>query len=299
MIEVATLHPDHLPRLAELYTRQQNDVSCPLLAQEVTDSILLHGGEPRAILAIDPQGWLTARSAAGVVGFIHCTVGRLHGDDPETLRGFVRALVLAADAQPAVAQVLLRAANAYFASKRNLANIIAFHPDGGYPRLDFGRGALAHERWGVMDALGDAGYHLSQRWLFYERPLPDFIPEQLPQLPGLTLQWQDIDPDNFVLTAWSGLDKAAQAHFMTLPQPPSCSKPRTASIYRMEVRDSFQHQGIGRWLLQRGANHLRTIGVERLMETVSHQDVRTQDRLRRLGFHECPQRGYTATKPAP
>jgi len=299
MIEASRLRTSDLPALAALWTqalaREEDD--CPLTVPEIEDHVLLHGGEPRAILAIDPQGWIAARSDGALLGFVHCTVGRLQADDPEILRGFLRTLALAPDAPQAAIRVLLRAADAYFRSKHNLTNIFAFHLHTGYPRLNYGRGTAGHEQWALMDALGEENYRLSQRWLFYNRDFTDLIPEHQPQLPGLKLQWEEQVDERFTLSAWSGLDAVARARFMIFPQPPECSVPRVASLYHLEVLPDYQHQGIGRWLLERGANHLIARGVHRLLEDASHEDARTQSRLLRLGFHEDPQRGYVYEKP--
>ncbi len=298
MIEASQLRFRDLPALAALWTQvlAQQGASCPLSVREIEDHVLLHGGEPRAILAIDPRGWIVARRGDALLGFVHCTVGRLQADDPETLRGILRALVVAPDAPAAAIKLLLRAADAYFRAKNNLTNIIAFHLHAGYPRLDHGRGAAGHEQWALMDALGRANYRLARRWLFYHRDFADFIPEHLPRLPGLTLQWEEKSDEGFTLSAWSEMKLVARARFMIFPRPPDCDAPRVASLYHLEVLPDYLHHGVGRWLLERGANHLVAHGVNRLLEDVAHEDALMQSRLRRLGFHECEQRGYTYEK---
>jgi len=298
MIEASPLRSRHLPALASLWTQvlAQQGEPCPISAREIEDHVLLHGGEPRAILAIDPRGWIIVRSNNALVGFAHCTVGRLQSDDPETLRGILRALVLSPDAPAAAIKVLLRAADAYFRTKNNLTNIIAFHLHTGYPRLNHGRGVVGNTQWALMDALGNAHYHLTRRWLFYSRDFVDFIPEHLPRLPGLKLQWDERMDEGFTLSAWSELDFVARARFIIFPQSSDCEAPRVASLYHLEVVPDYQHHGVGRWLLERGANHLISHGVYRLLEDAAHEDALMQSRLLHLGFRECELRGYTYEK---
>ena len=298
MIEASPLRARHLPALAALWTqaRAQQGEACPISVREIEDHVLLHGGEPRAILAIDPRGWIVVRSGDALLGFVHCTVGRLQADDPETLRGILRALVVAPDAPAAAIKVLLRAADVYFRAKNNLTNIIAFHLHTGYPRLNHGRGVVGNTQWALMDALGDAGYHLTRRWLFYRRDFDDIIPEHLPRLPGLKLQWDEKMDEGFTLSVWSELDFVARARFMIFPQSSECDAPRVASLYHLEVVPDYQHHGVGRWLLERGANHLISHGVYRLLEDASHEDALMQSRLLHLGFRECELRGYTYEK---
>jgi len=298
MIEASLLQPNDISALAEMWTRSlaRMDDDCRLSAREIEDHILLHGGEPRAILAIDPKGWIVARSDGRLVGFLHCTVGRFEKDDPETLRGILRALVLASDAPAATIRVLLRSADAYFRSKSNLTNILAFPLEAGYPRLNAGRGTIPHKQWGIMDALSQAGYRLTRRWLFYEQRFPALIPEHQPQLPGLKLTWEDAGNEGIVLKVWSELDAIADARFMNLPQPDRCQQPPSALLYHLQVLPDFQRQGVGKWLLERGVNHLIARGVTRLLVDAPHEDALFQTRLRRLGFYEQPQRGYTYEK---
>lgn len=298
MIEASPLRARHLPALASMWTQalaQQGD-HCPLSPREIEDHVLLHGGEPRAILAIDPRGWIIVRSNDDLVGFVHCTVGRLQSDDPETLRGILRALVVAPDAPAAVIKLLLRAADAYFSTKHNLTNITAFHLHTGYPRLNHGRGTAPNTQWALMDALGNAAYRLTRRWLFYSRDFVGVTPEHLPRLPGLKLQWEERMDEGFTLSVWSELDFVARARFLIFPQPSDCAVPHTASLYHLEVAPEYQHRGVGRWLLERGANYLISRGVNRLLEDVAHEDAPMQSRLLRLGFRECELRGYTYEK---
>ncbi len=298
MIEASPLRSRHLPALASLWTQalaQQNE-RCPISAREIEDHVLLHGGEPRAILAIDPRGWIIVRSNNALAGFVHCTVGRLQSDDPETLRGILRGLVLAPGAPAAVITMLLRAADAYFRTKNNLANIIAFHLHTGYPRLNHGRGTVTNTHWALMDALGNANYRLTWRWLFYSRDFADIIPEHLPRLPGLKLQWEEKMDEGFTLSVWSDLDFVARARFMIFPQSPGCDAPRVASLYHLEVAAAYRHHGVGKWLLERGANYLISRGVNRLLEDADHEDALMQSRLLHLGFRECELRGYTYEK---
>ena len=298
MIEASPLRSRHLPALASLWTQvlaQQGD-HCPISAREIEDYVLLHGGEPRAILAIDPPGWIIVRNNGALAGFVHCTVGRLQADDPETLRGILRTLVVAPDAPAIAIKFLLRAADAYFRTKHNLTNIIAFHLHTGYPRLNQGRGATSNTQWALMDALGSAAYRLTRRWLYYSQDFADIIPEHLPRLPGLKLQWDERMDAGFTLSVWSDLDFVARTRFMILPQSSDCNAPRVASLYHLEVVPAYQHHGVGRWLLERGANHLISLGVNRLLEDAAHEDALMQSRLLHLGFRECELRGYTYEK---
>ncbi len=299
MIEVTPLYQRDLPRLAEIWsqTLARHGFSCELSERDIRDHVLLHGGEPRAILAIDANGWLAARQEGVLVGFIHCTVGRLQEDGPETLRGIVRALVRAEDAPPAAAGLLLKAADAYFAGKKDLDGIIAFHLDTGYPRVAYGRGVILGEDWPLMDALGRRGYQLARRWLFYQRDFSQPIPERLPQLPGLALFWQDDREDLISFHVRSGVEEIAAIRFMRYPQPSSCTEPLTAGLHRLDVRPDYRRQGVGRWLLERGINHLLARGVRRLFVDVPHEDALTQSRLMRMGFHESPLRGYSYERP--
>jgi GNAT superfamily N-acetyltransferase len=298
MIEVSVLQTRELPELAAFWTRTlaQQGGSCGLMPSELQDRILLHGGEPRTILAIDPRGWLVARDDGKLAGFAHCTVGRLPQDDPEDLRGFLRALVVSAGTSQAVVRMLLRAANNYFRVQNDLINVIAFHPHTGYPYLDDGRGTLRHGQWVLMDALGEAGFRLARRWLFYFREYTDPIPEQLPRLPALQLRWEDSTDDELALSVWSGPDRVASARFLILPRPDNCDNPRTASLYHLTVEPDIRRQGVGQWLLVRAANHLYTRGISRLLVDAPHEDALFHERLRRLGFHEQPLRGYTYEK---
>lgn len=298
MIEASLLQADDLPALAAMWTQalQRAGSDCPLSASEIETGVLLHGGEPRAILAIDPRGWLVARSNGELIGFAHCTVGRLMADDAEILRGFLRALVLAPNAPAATTGVLLRAADGYFRAQNNLRNIIAFHLHTGYPRVLYGRGTVMHEQWALMDALGNAAYRLTMRWLFFERRLTTRIPEHPPQLPKLALQWEDSMAEELSLAAWSGHDMIARAQFMILPQPSGCTAPNAASLFNLEVAAEIRGQGAGGWLLERAANQLIAQGVTYLLGDAPHEDIGAQSRLRHLHFHECPLRGYTYEK---
>ena len=299
MIEASVLRSGDVPALARLWTQAlaERGGDCGLSVQELKDRVLLHGGEPRAILAIDSKGWIVARSDGKLVGFAHCTVGRFPGDDPETLRGVLRSIILAPDAPEATSRILLRAADAYFRTKSDLANILAFPLEAGYPRLNSGRGALSHDQWLLMDALGQAGYRLAKRWLFYEQRFSGPIAEHLPQIPGLKMTWSDSGTEEFALQAWSGQTAIAFARFLELPQPNHCQRPRAALLYRLQVLPEFQRQGVGKWLLERGSNHLIARGVSRLLVDAPHEDSLFQSRLRRLGFYEQPQRGYAYEKP--
>jgi len=295
MIEVTPLYNRDLPRLAALWSEAlaRAGFSCALSEKDIEDHVLLHGGEPRAILAIDPRGWLAARQGDALVGFVHCTVGRLEGDEPETMRGVIRALVTASDAPPATAELLLKAAEAYFDGQRDLDGVLAFDLATGYPRIAYGRGAILGEDWALMEALGRRGFQLARRWLFYERLFSAPIPEHLPQLPGLALFWQDGMDDQVTFIARSGPDEVASIRFIRYPRPEDCSEPLTAGLHRLDVRPEYQRQGIGRWLLERGINHLIAHGVRRLFVDVPHEDAAGQARLMRMGFHESPLRGYS------
>ncbi len=295
MIEVTSLYDRDLPRLAAIWSQAlaRRGFHCALSEKDIADHVLLHGGEPRAILAIDPKGWLAARQEDDLIGFIHCTVGRLEEDEPETLRGVVRALITAKDAPPATAGLLLKAADAYFGGKRDLDGVMAFDLATGYPRVAWGRGALLGEDWPLMDALGERGYHLTRRWLFYERHFSVPIPEHLPQLPGLALFWQDDMDDHMAFIVRSGVEEVASIRFLRHPQPSDCPEPLSAGLHRLDVRAEYQRQGVGRWLLERGVNHLIARGVRRLFVDVPHEDARAQSRLMRMGFHESPLRGYS------
>jgi ribosomal protein S18 acetylase RimI-like enzyme len=147
-----------------------------------------------------------------------------------------------------------------------------------------------------MDALGEAGFRLARRWLFYFREYTDPIPEQLPRLPALQLRWEDSTDDELVLSVWSGPDRVASARFLILPRPDNCDNPRTASLYHLTVEPDIRRQGVGQWLLVRAANHLYTRGISRLLVDAPHEDALFHERLRRLGFHEQPLRGYTYEK---
>jgi ribosomal protein S18 acetylase RimI-like enzyme len=298
MIEASTLQASELPDLAELWTKTLafQGSNCTLSPAELEEHILLHGGEPRAILAVDPRGWIVARNDDGLQGFIHCTVGRLPDDDPETLRGFVRTVMVAPAAPAGVTRILLRAADSYFRSKKNLDGILAFHIYAGYPYLNDGRGPLLYERWDLMDALGVAGYQLTRRWLFYEQIFETMVPEQMPLLPGLRLRWDEMTEGELALSVWLDLDQIATARFLLLPRPGDCHLPRTASLYHLEVAPDARHQGVGRWLLARAVNHLVTTGIRRMLVDAPHEDALLQSRLRRLGYDEQPQRGYTYEK---
>lgn len=295
MIEVTPLYRDDLPQLARIWSQTllRYDFPCTLSAQDIEDHVLLHGGEPRAILAIDPKGWLVAREAGKMVGFAHCTVGRLAQDEPETMRGFLRALVVAEDAPPGTIGLLVRAANAYFLQKSHLTNIIAFHMETGYPRLLYGRGTVMGMEWAWMQALGEQGYQLAHRWLFYEHQVDRPMSEHLPNIPNLILDWETEMDGQITLMVRQGVDILAKAHFMLLPQNPDCPRPRAASLYQLNVEPTYQRQGIGRWMLERGANHLLALGIPLLTIHALHEDTLTQSRLLRLGFHESPLRGYT------
>ncbi len=295
MIEITPLYQDDLPSLAAIWsaTLARHGFDCGLNEDEIIEHVLLHGGEPRAILAIDPKGWLVARADGVLVGFVHCTVGRWAEDDPETLRGIVRALVTTADASPAVVDLLLKAADRYFDGKQNLEGVFAFPLAAGYPRIAFGRGAMLGEDWALMEALGRRGFKLAQRWLFYERRFHGPIPEHMPQLPGVALFWQDEDEDHLGLVARHGMDEIAIIQFLQYPHPVSCAQPVAAGLYRLQVQPDYQRQGIGRWLLERGINHLVARGVQRLWVDIPHEDIRAQSRLLRMGFHESPLRGYS------
>ena len=293
MIEAGLLTQQELPALAALWSRALPAGACPLTAAELTEYVLLHGGEPRAILAVDPQGWLVARGEGHLLGFAHCTVGRLPEDDAETLRGVLRALVLAPDAPAATYQILLRAAAHYFGQQRALSNILAFHLHTGYPRLNHGRGTVQQDDWALMTALGEAGYRLTQRWLFYRRDFSDMIEEPLPDVPGLSLRWQASVPEQFTLSAWAGPELAARAQFMLFPQPPTCPAEPGASLFDLQVMPKYQQRHMGRWLLARGVNHLIARGITHLFEAVPHDASRMQERLRALNFTESSQRGYS------
>ena len=299
MIEVSTLHTQDLLPLARLWTRALARYAphCTLSADDIQERILLHGGEPRAILAIDPRGWLAARNDGELVGFAHCSVGRWIQDHPETMRGVLRALVLAPGAPSPAARMLLRAADGYFRAASGLDGIVAFHPYGGYPFINRGRGALMHEEWEIMDAMGQAGYRLTRRWLFFERAFTTFIPERLPQMPGLALSWEKPSDEVWGLNVHLQGDPIAEARFMLLPQPEDCTLARAATLYHLTVEPEYQRRGIGAWLLQRGVNHLVGLGVRRLLIDVPHEDALLQSRLFRLQFREQPQRGYTYEKP--
>jgi GNAT superfamily N-acetyltransferase len=292
MIETGILNRRDLPALATLWP----EVACPLTATQVMEDVLLHGGEPRAILAIDPNGWLVARSQGQLAGFAHCTVGRLPQDDPESLRGFLRALVLAPDAPPATYRLLLRAADAYFRAQKDVTQVLAFHLNTGYPRLNHGRGTVRHDDWGLMSALGDAGYQLVNRWLFYEQDFEALMTETLPAMPDLRLRWDDWLPEHVALSVWSESALVARARFMLFPQPEACQNQRAASLYDLHVVPDFRGWHIGRWLLARGVNHLITRGITHLFEAVAHDDVAMHARLRSLDFSESPQRGYAYEK---
>ena len=298
MIEASVLHARDLPDLAGMWTEilAHQGSSCTLSPDELQENVLLHGGEPRTILAIDPRGWIVARHDGKMVGFVHCTVGRLPQDSPETLRGFVRTLLLTPDAPPAVTPMLLRAADNYFRTKNNLSNIIAFHIHTGYPFLDDARGTLLHEQWALMEAVGGAGYRLSRRWLFYQQVFDAPVIERLPHLSGLELHWDDLTDETLAVSARLEFNPIATARFMLLPRPRDCSLPRTASLYHFEVEPEMRQQGIGRWLLARSVNHLLAIGFPRLLVDAPHEDALFHARLRRLGFHEQAQRGYTYEK---
>ncbi len=295
MIEITPLYDRDLSRLAALWSEAlvRLGFACALSEKDIEEHVLLHGGEPRAILAIDPKGWLAARQEDALVGFVHCTVGRLETDEPETLRGVVRALVTAPDAPPATAGLLLKAADVYFDGKRNLDGIIAFDLATGYPRVAYGRGAILGEDWRLMEALGQRGFKLARRWLFFERHVRAPIPEHLPQLPGMTLFWQDSMDDHLSLVVRLGSDEIASIRFIRYPQPDDCSEPLSAGLHRLDVRPERQGQGVGRWLLERGINHLVAHGVRRLFVDIPHEDGTSQSRLMRMGFHEAPLRGYS------
>ena len=295
MIEITPLYDRDLPRLADIWSQAlaRRGFACVLTEDDIREHVLLHGGEPRAILAIDPKGWLVARQEDELIGFIHCTVGRLETDGPETLRGVIRALVTAEDAPPATAGLLLKAADVYFDGKRNLDGVIAFDLATGYPRVAWGRGAILGEDWLLMDALGQRGFKLARRWLFYGRHFSEHIPERLPQLPGLALFWQDDMDDHFTFIVRLGVDDIASIRFMRYPQSPDCPEPVSAGLHRLNVRAEYQRQGIGRWLLERGVNHLIAHGVQRLFVDIPHEDAQGQSRLMRMGFHESPLRGYS------
>ena len=299
MIEVIPLRAQDLPALARLWTQAltRQGPHCSLSAHDIEEHVLLHGGEPRAILAIDPRGWLAAHSDGELVGFAHCTVGRWLQDHPEILRGILRAMVLASEAPSATGSVLLRAADAYFRTNASLADIVAFHPYSGYPLINQGRGALMHEEWTIMDAMGQAGYRLASRWLYFHRSFTALIPEQLPQIPGLKLSWERSSDLAWGLRVQLQGEPIAEARFMPLPQSQDCPLPRSAALYHIEVTPAFHRQGIGRWLLQRGMNHLITLGFDRLLIDAPHEDALLQSRLFRLQFREQSQRGYTYEKP--
>ncbi len=298
MIEASLLTDRELPELADLWSQvlSAQGVACTLTNNDLREHLLLHGGEPRAILAIDPRGWLVARSEGRLVGFAHCTVGRWPNDDPECLRGILRTMILAPDAPPATGRVLLRAADAYFRTKTDLSNIIAFHPHSGYPLINQGRGVVFQEQWGIMEALGADGYQLTRRWLFFERSFPGIIPERLPHIADLKLEIEAISMTEWRFTVWLDAEPIARARFMILPSLSDCSPSRSASLYQLKVDPKRQRQGIGRWLLERGINHLIAQGVDRLLVTAPHEDTPLHGRLYRLQFREQPLRGYTYEK---
>jgi GNAT superfamily N-acetyltransferase len=303
MIEVTGISPRDLPHLARIWSQALAKLGAPcgLTGREVEEHVLLHGGEPRAVLAIDPAGWLAARADGVLVGFAHATVGRLRQDDPETLRGVLRALVTADDAPEGTVALLVRAADAYFERKSRLDGIVAFHVETGYPRIACGRGALLGDApWPVMTALGDRGYQLVRRWLFFERPLSEMLPERLPQLSGLELHWQEDVADGLGLVVHSTEgEPVAEARFLRFPQGEDCPEPPMAGLYRFEVVPERRRKGVGLWLLQRSMNHLLARGVRRLCVDAPHEDRLTQTRLLRLGFRESPLRGYSYEKRDP
>jgi len=298
MIEASLLTDQELPELADLWSQRLAvaEAGCALTIDDLSEHILLHGGEPRAILAIDPRGWIVARSDGKLVGFLHCTVGRWPQDDPECLRGILRAMILAPDAPSATASVLLRAANAYFRTKTDLTNIIAFHPHSGYPLIDFGRGVVFQEQWQIMKALGRDGYRLRQRWLFFERHFSTHIYEHLPGISDLKLQIEVVAGDEWSLILWHEAEQIAVARFLIHPHPQNCAPIRTASLHKLQVRADMQRQGIGRWLMERGVNHLISHGIQHLLVEATHEDSALHTRLYRLQFRELPLRGYTYEK---
>ena len=298
MIEVSLLTSRDIPELANLWNvvNEQVGFACTLTAGGIEEHVLLHGGEPRAILAVDPSGWLVARGGGKLLGFAHCTVGRLYGDDPETLRGILRALIVRPDASSAVVTVLLRAAEYYFRDKNNVRSIIAFHPHTGYAILGDGRGSLLHQQWDLMSAFGEAGYQLTQRWLLFSREFESLIPEQLPDLPGLRLVWDDVIAGEINMMVKFGIETIARARFVILVGCKEQRRLHTASLFFLGVSPDYQRKGIGHWLLERGINRLVDRGISRLMVDAPHEDVLFQRRLRRLMFRELPQRGYTYEK---
>ncbi len=299
MIEITPLYTRDLQTLARIWSEslKKDGFPCTLTSQDIEEHVLLHGGEPRAILAIDPKGWLVARQNEEFIGFVHCTVGRLDSDGPETLRGIIRTLVIAENAPAATAGLLLRAADAYFDSQKGLSGILAFYLQTGYPRVHFGRGAIIGEAWDIMDALGKRGYQLTKRWLFFERSFANPIPEQLPELPRLTLFWQDDIDSLLSLHVRLGKEEIAFVRFMLFPQLADCIHPKSAGLHRLFVKPAYQQLGIGRWLLERGSNMLLARGIQRLLIDVPHEDAAAQSRLLRLGFQESSLRGYSYERP--
>jgi ribosomal protein S18 acetylase RimI-like enzyme len=195
-----------------------------------------------------------------------------------------------------VIRVLLRAVERYFRTQKDIQSVVAFHPHTGYPVWADGRGAVMHHQWSLMEALGNAGFHLTERWLFFSKVFNALIPEHLPALPGVRLVWDDVGDTDVGMLAFSGQDVVARARFVILPRCNGDFRPDTASLFYLEVCAAYRRQGLGHWLFERGINRLVDRGVYRLLIDVSHQDTLFQSRLRRLGFYEQPQRGYTYIK---
>ncbi len=294
MLTIAPLRQREVAAVTELFNRTTAALPYyrPLTPEQFRRWVLLNDGAPDADLAVDGDGWLVANQGGHTVGFAHCTVGRTADQTPEVRQGFLRLLLLLAPVDPQVANALLAAAEAYFVA-REVTHVAAFHVRTGYPCYLAGRGVLPGHAFEVMEALARAGYRIGQRWLLYERLFGRHVPEPLPAWPRLRLQFDEVGPQAFTLSVFSGYEFVAELNCVVLPELSEYSGVPTASLRRLHVQEPYRRRGIGRWLLLRCLNELATRQVQRLVTDINHADAPAQGLLLHLGFTELPLSGYS------
>lgn len=296
MIDILPLRDSDLAAVTDLFN--QTTATLPyhwqLEPQRFRDLALFSDGAPDAELAVDAEGWLTARVGDRLIGFAHCTVGRLATDESDARRGFLRHLTVAPKAHPQTAASLLAAADAYF-RRQDVHDILAFAIRTGYACYLAGRGVLVGGNMETMSALGRAGYRMSERWLLYETVFTGHVSERLPQPPRLTLKIDAPAAGSFSLIINDRTEMAAELACVTLAELSEHNIP-TASLRTLCVAEPYRRQGLGRWLLSRCLNELATRGFQRLVVDINHADAATQALLQHQGFEELPLSGYSYEK---
>jgi GNAT superfamily N-acetyltransferase len=208
--------------------------------------------------------------------------------------GLLRFLLLInAERANEVAAALLAAAEEFW-QKTGVAQVKAFHHSTGYPSFQAGLGALPGDWAEVIRVLTGVGYHFTERFYLFSRPLDQPI-EEITPLAELSLVYDGTRSDR-LYQLYRRMDRIGTARLVTIDLDTPNGVVTVAKLVHLEVDSVWQGQRIGKWLLKRIINDCTIQGQRQLLAHVPHGRHVAISLFNQLGFEELNYRGYTLEK---